>query len=32
VLSRRDEPDGIRLEVELPRRLLASLERYRIRD
>jgi GTP-binding protein HflX len=30
VLSRRDEPEGIRLEVELPRRRLASLEGFRI--
>jgi hypothetical protein len=30
VLARQDEPEGIRLEVELPRRLLASLERYRV--
>jgi GTP-binding protein HflX len=30
VLSRRDEPEGIRLEVELPRRVLPSLEGYRI--
>jgi hypothetical protein len=32
VLARHDEPDGVRLEVELPRRLLASLEGYRIRN
>ncbi len=30
VISRRDEAEGIRLEVEMPRRLLASLEGYRI--
>jgi 50S ribosomal subunit-associated GTPase HflX len=30
VISRHDEPEGIRLEVEIPRRLLASLEGYRI--
>jgi GTP-binding protein HflX len=30
VLVRRDEPDGIHLEVELPRRLVASLEGYRL--
>jgi GTP-binding protein HflX len=29
VLSRSDEPDGIRIEVELPRRLLAPLRAYR---
>ena len=29
VLSRADEPDGIRLEVELPRRLLSPLAAYR---
>ena len=29
VLSRQDEPDGIRLEVELPPRLLAPLQAYR---
>jgi GTP-binding protein HflX len=29
VLSRADEPDGIRLEVELPRRLLSTLQAYR---
>jgi len=30
VLSRRDEPEGIRLEVELPRRVLPSFEGYQI--
>lgn len=30
VISRRDEAEGIRLEVEMPRRLLAALEGYRI--
>jgi len=30
VLSRQDEPEGIRLEVELPRRVLPSFEGYRI--
>jgi 50S ribosomal subunit-associated GTPase HflX len=30
VLARHDEPEGIRLEVELPRRALASVEEYRI--
>ena len=29
VLARSDEPDGIRLEVELPPRLLGPLEPYR---
>ena len=29
VLARSDEADGIRLEVELPRRLLAPLAAYR---
>jgi GTPase len=32
VISRRNEPDGVRLEVELPRRLLTSLEGYRLND
>ena len=32
VISRRNEPDGVRLEVELPRRLLTSLEGYRLKD
>jgi GTP-binding protein HflX len=32
VLSRRDEADGIHVEVELPRRLVASLEGYRLTD
>jgi GTP-binding protein HflX len=31
VLSRQDEPEGIRVEVELPRRLIASLEGYRLK-
>jgi GTP-binding protein HflX len=31
VLSRQDEPEGIRLEVELPRRLIASFEGYRLK-
>jgi len=30
VISRRDEAEGIQLEVEMPRRLLASVEGYRI--
>ncbi len=30
VLSRQDEAEGIRVEVELPRRLVASLEAYRV--
>jgi 50S ribosomal subunit-associated GTPase HflX len=30
VLSRRNEPEGVRLDVELPRRLVASLEGYRL--
>jgi len=30
VLSRQDEPEGIRVEVELPRRLIASFEGYRL--
>ena len=30
VLSRADEPEGIRVEVELPRRLLAQLDSYRV--
>ncbi len=29
VLERRDEPEGIRLEAEIPRRLLSQLDRYR---
>jgi hypothetical protein len=29
VLSRQDEPEGIRLEVELPRRVLPAFEGYR---
>jgi GTP-binding protein HflX len=32
VISRRNEPDGVRLDVELPRRLLTSLEGYRLKD
>jgi GTP-binding protein HflX len=32
VISRRNEPEGVRLEVELPRRLLTSLEGYRLKD
>jgi GTPase len=30
VISRLDEPEGVRLEVELPRRLVTSLEGYRL--
>jgi GTP-binding protein HflX len=30
VLTRRDEPEGIRVEVEMPRRLMASFEGYRL--
>jgi hypothetical protein len=30
VLSRHDEPEGIRLEVEVPRRVEASFRGYRI--
>ena len=30
VLARRDEPEGIRVEVEMPRRLMASFEGYRL--
>jgi GTP-binding protein HflX len=32
VISRRNEPEGVRLDVELPRRLLRSLEGYRLTD
>ena len=32
VLSRHDEAEGIRVEVELPRRLVASLEAYRVEN
>lgn len=32
VLTRTDEPDGISLEAELPRRLLARLDAYRLTD
>jgi GTP-binding protein HflX len=32
VLGRSDEPDGIRLDVEMPRRLLGRLAAYRERD
>jgi GTP-binding protein HflX len=31
VLSRQDEPEGIRVEVEMPRRLMASFEAYRLK-
>ena len=31
VLSRQDEPEGIRVEVEMPRRLMASFEGYRLK-
>jgi GTP-binding protein HflX len=30
VLERRDEPEGIRLQVDVPRRLIAQLEAYRV--
>jgi len=30
VLTRQDEPEGIRVEVEMPRRLMASFEGYRL--